>query len=369
MINFRSIGPRTRSIVICAVVLAAAAGCAGVNGNSAERDAALARLAAPHAAPDELGRRMYGMKHAISDEQLAELREAKAFGGANDDQIKRLMGLMGSNYSWYASDPALRGKEGVLVLSHGLGVQGDQKLRASIQASDIEQPVALAFGMSMMTSKHIQLAVDELVAAGAERIVVVPVLSTYHNSLMRQWDYIFGRREQPEYARVARVSGTVSVNLVSALNDHPLVGAIVADHAREVSYEPAKEEVIIVGHGPVDPADNLDQLAMMENIADVVRRDRDYAAVHVATMQDDAPRDVRMANFMMLRQRIQNAENEGRKMIVVTNLLGNRIVQSSLRRGLSGMGYRFNFKGLLEHEDFIVWIEESVADGLASLRP
>ena len=342
--------------------------CTVAPDQSAERSAALARLNAPHAEPDELGRRMYGMKHAVSAEQLAELREVNAFGGANDEQIKRLMGLMGSNYSWYASDPELRGKEGMLILSHGLGVQGDQKLRASIQGSDIGQPAALAFGMSMMTSQHIQLALDELVAAGAERVVVVPVLSTYHNSLMRQWDFIFSRREQPEYARVARIAGPASLHMVSALNDHPLVGSIVADHAREVSYDPELEEVIIVGHGPVDPEDNLEQLAMMENIADVVRRDRAYAAVHVATLQDDAPREVRMANFQALRQRIRNAEEAGRKMIVVTNLLGNRIVQSSLRRGLSGMGYRFNFKGLLEHEDFIVWIKESAAEGLEVLR-
>ena len=353
---------------VCAIALLSAVACTTVPDQSAGRSEALARLNAPHAQPDELGRRFYGMKHELSAEQLAELREVKAFGGANDQQIIRLMGMMGSNYSWYASEPELRAKEGILILSHGLGVQGDQKLRASVQASDINQPVALAFGMSMMTSQHIQLALDELVAAGVERVVVVPVLSTYHNSLMRQWDFIFARREQPEYARVTRLSGPASLYLVDALNDHPLVGSIVADHAREVSYDPEREEVIIVGHGPVDPEDNREQLAMMENIADIVRRDRAYAAVHVATLQDDAPREVRMANFMALRQRIQDAEDAGRKMIVVTNLLGNRIVQSSLRRGLSGMGYRFNFKGLLEHEDFILWIKESAAEGLEVLR-
>jgi sirohydrochlorin ferrochelatase len=253
-----------------------------------------------------------------------------------------------------------------LILSHGLGGAGDRALHDSVEASSLEEPAALAFGMSMTTSQHIQVALDELVVAGAEEIVVIPMLSTHHNSLMRQWEYIFSERDEPEYTSVERVKTPARIIMVSPLDDHPQVGAIVAAHAREVSYEPDKEEVIIVGHGPVDEADNLDQLAMMKNIAAVVQADRPYAAVHVATLQDDAPREVRMANFQKIRDRITAAAAEGRKTIIVTNLLGSRIVQSSLRRGLSGMEYRFNLKGLLMHEDFINWIEDSAIEGFAS---
>jgi sirohydrochlorin ferrochelatase len=364
------IHPGIRAVLsaACAIALGALGACTLTGDRAAEREAAVARLAAPEASPDELGRRLYRVRHDMTAEQMAELRDAPVFSGANDRQIMRLMSLMGSNYSWYAGAPGQTAKDGVLVLSHGLGEQGDSQLRARLQESTLGVPTAIAFGMSMTSSRHIQLALDELVAAGAERIVVIPVLSTYHNSLMRQWDYVFARTDVPEYAAVAQVSAPARVRVTDPLNDHPIVGAIVAAHAREVSYDPEQEEVIIIGHGPVDPGDNQQQLAMMENIADVVRRDRPYAAVHVATLQDDAPREVRMANYRIIRQRIKKAQDAGRKMIVVTNLLGSRIVQSGLRQGLSGMEYRFNFKGLILHEDFIHWIEQSAADGFTALR-
>ena len=326
----------------------------------AHREAAQQRLQAAHMQPDDLGRRCFGMRHELTPEQLAELSDVRVFAGADEAHISRIMHLMGSNYSWYASDASLRSKTGVLILSHGLGNQGDKQLRASVQDSSSDSPTTFAFGMSMITSEHIQLALDELMVAGAERVVVVPVLSTRHNSLMRQWKYIFSLAPDPEYTHVPKVVGPAEIIFSDALDDHPVVGKIVADHAREISHDPEAEEVIIVGHGPVDADDNADQLALMENIAAYLRADRDYAAVHVATLQDDAPREVRMANFQKLRQRVTEAQDAGHDVIIVTNLLGSRIVQSSLRRGLSGLGYRYNFKGLIEHEDFVDWIEASV---------
>jgi hypothetical protein len=345
---------------LCALT-ALLAGCATAP-DPAELAAAEARLSTPMIQPDELGRRGIGMRHGMSAEQMAELRESRVFAGQSDRQIMQTMQLMGANYAWLVDNDSKSDKRGVLVLSHGLGLAGDQSLYDNVRDSSLESPTALAFGMSMATSMHIQAALDELVLQGAREIVVIPMLSTYQNSLMRQWEFIFARREEPEYSTVPRVETPAKIILMSPLDDHPIVGRIVADHAREMSYEPDKEEVIIVGHGPVDEADNQAQLAMMENIAAFVRADRGYAAVHVATLQDDAPREVRMTNFQQIRSLIDAARAEGRKTIIVTNLLGSRIVQSSLRRGLSGAEYRFNLKGLLMHEDFIKWIEASAQE-------
>ena len=49
-----------------------------------------------------------------------------------------------------------------------------------------------------------------------------------------------------------------------------------------------------------------------------------------------------------------------RDVLIVTNLLGTRIVQSGLRRALQGLEYRFNAKGLIQHENFIAWINLSI---------
>ena len=60
-------------------------------------------------------------------------------------------------------------------------------------------PTAVAFGMAMMMSSQLQSSVDDLVARGAMTIILVPTAVTEHNTLTRQWRYIFEMQEQYSY--------------------------------------------------------------------------------------------------------------------------------------------------------------------------
>jgi hypothetical protein len=335
----------------------------GIQGCSTVKDSGHAHHGAAHlehVEPDELGRQLYGTKHTMDAAMLAEMRDIAVFAGYTDEQITHVMALMGSDYTWPVSAAEQQGKTGVLILVHGFGNHGDTVLREALQPTGKTYPTTLALGMSMMTSDHIQLGINDLEAAGAQEIIVIPVVSTRYNDLMRQWDYIFARRDDAAYATVPRVSSSADIRIAAALDDHPLVGRMVNEHAREISRRPDNEEVIIVAHGPVDAEENRLQLKMLENIADYLRENSGFAAVSVATLQDDAPPDVRMARTRELRDRVQQANAQGHDVIVVTTLLGTRIVQSSLARNLRGLDYRFNSKGLIEHPQFIEWINWSI---------
>lgn len=316
------------------------------------------------AVPDEQGRLLYGMKHEMDDAMIAELMQRPVFSGYTEEQLVKVMGMMGSNYAWPVNSSPAQDKYAALVLVHGFGAHGDSVLRQQLAPTAGEHPTTLAIGMSMMTSAHIQVGIQTLEEQGAKKIVVVPVVSTRHNTLMRQWNFIFDRTDTPEYGRVPRVSSSASLKIAEPLDDHPLVGKILIDYANEISTSPQDEEVIIVGHGPVDSEDNREQIRLMENLADYLRAEQRFAAVHVASMQDDAPRDVRMARIQDLRNRVFAANQQGRDVLIITNLLGTRIVQSSLRRALRGLEYRFNTKGLIQHDNFIEWITVSIDDAL-----
>ncbi|MDP6435652.1 MAG: hypothetical protein QF790_03465 [Gammaproteobacteria bacterium] len=359
----------------CIASVALLAGCATTPADT-DTGAVETPVAAPshgahmnHARPDELGRLLYGMEHSADEAMLDEIRVKGLFPGASsNEQILTMMNNMGSNYTWPASDESLRGDSGILILAHGFGDHGDQVLREQMLGTGTEVPISFAFGMSMMMSDHIQLGLDDLTDSGVRDIVVIPAVSTRHNTLKRQWDYVFALQDEPEYASVPRVSSNARLHFAKPLEDHPLVGEIIADYSAEISQNPPVEEVIIVGHGPVDAGDNQQQLDMMNNLADYVRESADYAAVHVATLQDDAPVEVRRANVNRLRELITKASEAGRNTLVVTNLLGTRMVQSSLRRDLRGLGYRFNFKGLIQHDNFIEWINASAQEKLAAIK-
>jgi len=313
------------------------------------------------AEPDELGRQLYGMKHAMSPEVMAELREKiPLYAEYSDAEIELSMQMMGANYTWYLSDADLRGKQGVLILLHGFR-DGDPQFKQAVQGYTSVFPTAMAPGMSMMMSDHIQLAIDNLEAAGAETIVVVPIVSTRYNTMIRQWEYIFGLQDEAPYATVAQVHSNAQILFALPPGDDPIVAEILIDHALEISADPQKEAVIIAAHGPSFPADNEKVLAELAGLAKIIQEDSDFAEVSAITLQDDAPPEIRDANVAKLRAMVADANDRGLDVLVVTNLIGTRTIQSKLRKDLQGLDYTFNKKGLAEHPNFVdVWLGETI---------
>ena len=312
---------------------------------------------------DEMGRRLYDMKHDVTDEVADQLRaKVPLYSTYSNAEIALSMVNMGPNYEWYISGNNVEAEQGLLILAHGYREKGDAAFREKMQPVADVMPTALSFGMSMMMSDHIQLAIDDLEAAGAKEIVVIPIVSTKHNTMMRQWQYIFGELDEPSYAAVPPVTSNAKLYLVSPIEDDPLVAEILIDHASEISEDPDNELVIIAAHGPSFEDDNLEELAMLENIAKVMREDSDFQNVVGITLQDDAAPEVRQANVDNLRAMVSEANEAGKDVLIVTNLMGTRTVQAKLRKDLKGLDYKFSAKGLSSHDNFMKWIMEAMRD-------
>ena len=306
---------------------------------------------------DAEGRRLHDMKHEITDEIADELRaKVPSFEDYSNADIGMSMAMMGPNYEWYISDASLTGDRGLLILAHGFRDRGDRDFKEQVEPMADVFPTAFAFGMAMMMSDHIQLALDDLEAAGAQQIIVIPAVSTPHNSLMRQWEYIFGLRDEADYVTVPRVQTDAEVLIVAPPGDDPLVAETLLDYALEISSDQDNEVVIIVAHGPSFADDNAEELRMLANLAEFMMEDSDFVNVVGMTLQDDAPQDIRNANVERIRAAVVDATAEGREVLVVTNLMGTRTIQSQLRRDLAGLDYRFNAKGLTQHDNFIKWM-------------
>jgi sirohydrochlorin ferrochelatase len=310
---------------------------------------------------DELGRSLYNMKHDMSPELIKELREkVSLYKNYTDAEIALSMQQMGAEYAWYISPAQVKGTQGLLILTHGFREAGDKIFRDRVQPMADIFPTSLGIGMAMMMSTHIQVALDDLVAAGAKEIVVVPVVSSASNELYRQWLYIFGRQDKAEFASVPRVKTSAEVKIIPPPGSNPLVAEILLDHANEISTDPKSEVVVIAGHGPTSTEDNDKELKVLAGLAAIVKEDGGFADVTGITLQDDAPPDVRAANVKKLRARVEAAQKDGKRVLVVTNLIGARTIQAKLREDLAGLEYKFNNKGIAQHDNFIKWMGESV---------
>lgn len=318
-----------------------------------------------HAAHEAAGHAGHQMEPWMYDELRKRIDLYKT---ATDAEIDESMVRMGPDYTSYLSDAGLNGKVGVLVLAHGFGKVGDDAFRTGLKPVAGNYPMAVSFGMSMTSSRHIQQALDELAAAGAETIVVVPALSSSaSDDQLRQWQYMFGLTDDPGYMATPRLKTDRKVIWTPALEDHPLVIGMIADHARELSTDPANEVVILVSHGPTLDADNARNLALLGRIAAGLKARDGYSAVQVMSMQNDAPLDVRAANGKKLRRLVEEANRAGKRVIVTTNLQSPRSIQHQVEADIEGTQYVFNTKGLVQHPDYPRWVEAMVA--MHSSRP
>lgn len=317
---------------------------------------------------DDLGRRLWGQTHAMSPEMYDELRaKIPLYKGASKATIDMTMVQMGPEYQWYISPETLKNDAGVLIMSHGFREQGDKMFRQSLSDIANALPTSLSLGMGMMMSDHVQLSINDLEAAGVDKIVVVPVVSNRYNELMRQWEYILGQRDKAEFVTVPQVKSKAKIYLAKPPEDDPLIAEIIHDHALEISKNPAKDFVIIVAHGASgkDAArDNPKELEILETLARYVKEDGGFADVKAALLQDDAPPAVREANVQRLRAMAQGAVDKGQSVLIVTNLIGARTLQPKLRADLKGIDYAFNAKGIAQHPNFVEWIGESVREVL-----
>lgn len=302
--------------------------------------------------------------HQMTPGQLVILRKkVPLYAGYTDAQINENMGRMAPDSEAYLSSPAVRDAVGVLGLGHGYAGDGNEQFKAGYASVATVHPTAVGLGMSMMDSAHIQAAVDQLEAAGATTIVVLPSETSETSSLVRQWHYIFGLTDDSGYLEVPRVRTKARIIMASSPTRSPIIGQILGENLKAASREPANEAVLLIMHGPEDKAENDDELRNLATLAAIVKDVTGIAEVSYGSLQDDAPAAIRAANVERMREWIAKANAAGKTVLVEPVLLtaGGRVSQK-IRKDLGGLNYTFVDKGMIGHPLFARWVRSTVEE-------
>lgn len=300
--------------------------------------------------------------HEMSAEDIATLRrKIDLYQEYTDEQINASMARMTDSQK-YVSPAGVRGEVGVLALGHGYKEPGDTMFTNAYKPVAAEHPTAAALGMAMMSSSHIQQAVDQLEAAGAKTIVAIPTEIGDYTSLVRQWHYIFGLSDESAYLDVPRVKTNAKVVVTKTVVTDPVVGEILGDYAKAAARNPKKEVALIVAHGPELPADNVKLLEVLDRHAKQVKSASGLLEVKAESVQDDAPSEIRKANADRMRQWIKSHADNGHRVIVLQVLMtGQGGVTQRFRKDFAGLDFDLVDKGLVEHPAFGAWIEKQIA--------
>lgn len=300
--------------------------------------------------------------HHMTPEQFALLRTRVAqYAPMTDEQIMEAMSHMTPDSDVYLSAKSVRDSVGVLGLGHGYAGDGNAQFEAGFANVALVHPTAVGLGMVMMDSANIQNAVSELEAAGAKTIVVLPSEVGHASSLVRQWEYIFGLRDESAYLNVPRVQTKAKIIMAKTPTTSPIVGRILGDHIKSISRDPANEVALLITHGDTDPSVNAVELDNLAKQAPIVKEITGIAVVTWETLQDDSPPAIRKANVERIRGWIEKQSASDKTVLVAPVLMtAGGVVTKKLRRDLDGLTYTLADKGIIAHPLFNQWVNETV---------
>jgi len=110
----------------------------------------------------------------------------------------------------------------------------------------------------------------------------------------------------------------------------------------------------------VESDDNIKQLRLMNNIGVYILNNSNFADVQSFTLQDDASKAVRDQNVKSIKAFIEKSNQDGKRVLMVSNLMSGKGIQKNIESDFAGLNYTFNSKGLLAHPLFKEWIAESI---------
>jgi sirohydrochlorin ferrochelatase len=266
---------------------------------------------------------------------------------------------------------------GTILVAHG----ADSGWNAAVEwlATQVHTggPVSVAFLMGDGARTHtFQDAVSQLQKAGATRVVVVPILVSSHSGHYEQVRYLTRATDTLDaemqhhlmMAGIERVPADVPLYATAALDDAPELAHVLADRARAIATAPARQAVVLIGHGPNSAEDNAAWMVNLRAVADSIRSRGGFADVQVGLVRDDAPAAVRAEAVVELRELI-TLENRatGQPVVVIPILIANGgMSRTTLPGDVAGLPVVYAGTALLPHAELARWVERRVREAVRS---
>ncbi|HET9132685.1 MAG TPA: CbiX/SirB N-terminal domain-containing protein [Gemmatimonadales bacterium] len=257
---------------------------------------------------------------------------------------------------------------GLLVVAHGADSSWNAKVRDVVAQVQWNGPVRTAFLMGAEAKDASwDAGVQQLVAAGAKSLVVVPLMVSSHGSHTRQVMFYGGAL--PEMPAELAKGGhdhhhhggppPVPTRVTTALDDAPELGEALAARWRELPAADRARPLVLVAHGPNAEADVPRWIAGIRAATAPLAAALGDKPLHIGLLRDDAPREVRAAAVQGIRDTITAlATQHGDSVTVMTVLVSSgQINRVKVPQDLAGMPMRYVGAALAPHGALARWIE------------
>jgi sirohydrochlorin ferrochelatase len=273
-----------------------------------------------------------------------------------------------------AAPTALEAQGGLLVVAHGANKGWNDRVRETVANVNWNGPVALAFLMGPEAdSLGWNQAVTRLVKEGAREITVVPLMVSSHGSHYRQIRFYAGELDSlpPELAHHdhgTHVAAPVPMRVTPALDDAPEFAEALSARWHEMDEGDRSRPLLLVAHGPNDPADAVEWLEDIGSVSEGLRK-ATGKELHVGLLRDDAPAPVRAEAIAAMRDSVlAMAERAGDSVVALPVMISSGAITSTkIPNDLAGLPIRYHAEPLAPLPHLSRWIER-VARGAAAVE-
>jgi len=263
-----------------------------------------------------------------------------------------------------------------VLVAHGGGPAWNARVDSLAELVDDAFPTRVALLMGKQAAaRRFQDQVAALRAAGAQRIVVVPVLMSSHSGHYEQVRYLTGRVDTLSevmahhlaMAGIERPDDARALILTPALDGAPELAPVVAERAlRAAGGDLTGRAVLLMGHGPSSAVDYAAWMQALRALADSVRERAGAAHVAVGLVRDDAPEAVRAEAVRHIRDLVELQERATGYPVVVVPLLVARgyLSERKFPADLEGLEVDYTPDGVLPHPALAAWVRRRVMEAL-----
>jgi hypothetical protein len=224
----------------------------------------------------------------------------------------------------------------------------------------------------MADAQSLQEGVSKLESRGARNIAVVRLFIS-GDSFKKETEQVLGlvggaparppanddhaHHQQGHSMEFWRIDTRASFALSQeGLVEAPEMGNVLLDRARTLSKDPAREDVLILAHGPGDDAENDRWLAELDRRAETVRRALPFRHVHVETLREDWPEKRKLAEQRTREFVARASRDNGRAIVIPFRVQGF----GPYAKVLDGLEYVSDGRGLVPDAEVTRWVARQI---------
>ena len=250
-------------------------------------------------------------------------------------------------------------KTGFLVVAPDRGALGNQDITSLFaEFSASYAPASLAFvgrdyrGVGSEYSQYVSRALIELREAGATSVVAIPLFVSSADPILQRV-----KASLPAYEYVDRIDWAQS------MSESYLIGQVVMDRAAELSRDADHEQVVIVGFGATDEANEKALQADVGKLSEYLARYRRFRESRTLVYYDQASPMAEAKNASADAIMTQMAAKKGHALVIFATL-GPKFdhtmaLTSSLRNRFQEMNVSFSLHELVPHPNVLRWMKKS----------